>query len=145
MKSFVKFCLTALSLVSMVSVAHADEPASSKWAKDCVKHRLLDPLAQQESKRSPFSRAAPPPDERRVSVLAASFAKDQKGREFLPFEIKARHGDEWYDNYTGCVVRGSGDVFVQLGDEYRPAAYLLGKDVGPVEGACQVKDAGPQA
>lgn len=145
MKSLVKFCLTTLFVPSLVSLAHADEPASSKWAKDCVKHRLLAPLAAQESKRSRFSRAAPPPAERRVSVLATAFAKDQKGREFLPFEVAARYGEDWHTAITGCVVRGTGDVFVQVGDEHRPAAYLLGKDVDAAPGACQAKAAEPGA
>jgi hypothetical protein len=145
MKSLVKFCLIVLFVPSMVSLAHADEPAASKWAKDCVKHRLLEPLAQQESKRSPFSRAAPPPDERRVNVLTAQFSRDQKGREFISFEVDARYGDDWHTTYNGCVVRGSGDVLIQIGEEHRPAAYLLGKDVAPIEGACQAKAAEPGA
>lgn len=141
MKSLVKFCLTVLFVPSFAPLAHADEPASNKWAKDCVKHRLLDPLAQQESKRSPFSRGAPPPDERRVSVLSTEFAKDQSGREFLPFEVAARHDESWHTAFAGCVVRGSGDVFIQVGDEYMPAGYLLGKNVEPVAGVCRTKSA----
>jgi hypothetical protein len=140
-KSLVKFCLAPLFASCLVSLAHADEPAASKWAKDCVQQRLLSPLAQQESKRSSFSRAAPPPDERRVNVLRSEFTKDQKGREFLPFEVSARHGEDWHTALTGCVVRGTGDVFIQVGDEHRPAAYLLGKDVEAVPGVCQAKAA----
>jgi len=144
-KSLVKFCLATLFALGLVPLAHADEPASSKWAKDCVQHRLLSPLAEQESKRPRFSRAAPPPDERRVSVLATAFSKDQKGREFLPFEVSARHGEDWHIAITGCVLRGTGDVFIQVGDEHRPAAYLLGKDVEAAPGVCQAKAAAPGA
>ena len=136
MKSLVKFCLVPVTLSALVSVSHADETASGKWAQDCVKHSLLAPLAQQEAKRSPFSRAAPPPAERRVNVLNTRFTKDQSGREFLPFSVDARHGDDWHTAWSGCVVRGSGDVFVQIGDEHRPAAYLLGKEVAAVPGVC---------
>lgn len=142
MKSLVKFCLAALFVPTLVPLAHADEPASRKWAKDCVQHRLLEPLAQQDAKRPRFSRAAPPPDERRINVLSTQFAKDQKGREFLPFEVAARHGEDWYTAITGCVVRGTGDVFVQVGDEHRPAAYLLGKETEPAPGVCRARGPG---
>ena len=145
MKSLVKFCLATLFVTSLVSLAHADEPASSKWVKDCVKHRLLSPLAQQESKRSPFSRAEPAPAERRISVLATTFSKDRKGREFIPYQVEARYGQDWYPNFKGCVVRGTGDVFVEMGEEHRPAAYILGKDVEAAPDVCQAKAAEPGA
>lgn len=136
MKSLAQFCLTTLFFPSLISIAHAGD-ASSQWAKDCVKHRLIEPLRSQERHRSPFSRAAPPPEERRVNALATEFAKDRNGREFIPINVEARYGSEWHTAFTGCVIRGSGDVLIEIGDEHRPAAFLLGKEVPAVEGACR--------
>jgi len=64
---------------------------------------------------------------------------DKRGREFLSFAIDIRYGGDWRENdAVGCVYRHTGDLFVKVGDEYRPAAYLLGKDVAPVPGVCEV-------
>jgi hypothetical protein len=38
---------------------------------------------------------------------------------------------------VGCAYRGSGNLYVKVGDGYRPAAFLLGKNVQAVPGACE--------
>ena len=57
----------------------------------------------------------------------------------MPFAIDVRFGkSEWHENdIVGCVYRGSGALFVKVGDGYRPAAFLLGKEVDPVPGVCE--------
>jgi hypothetical protein len=35
------------------------------------------------------------------------------------------------------VYQGSANIFVKIGDEYRPAAFLLGKEVDAVPGVCE--------
>ena len=139
--SFATASVAAFAILSLTSLASAAAPSAGQWAKECVQHRLLSPLAKQESKRPAFSRAAPPPDERRVKVTATTFSTDAKGREFIPYVVDVRYGDSWHSNLQGCVYRGSGEVLVQLGDEFRPAAFLLGKEVAAVAGACMQKGA----
>jgi hypothetical protein len=129
-------CALALSLVP--SLASADDAAKVKWAKDRVQNGLVTPLAKHESENSRFSRSRPPPRERRVRITQTSESRDKNGRTYLSFAIDVRFGDEeWHENdVVGCVYKGSGELFVQLGDSYRPAAILLGKNVKPVEGVC---------
>ena len=56
----------------------------------------------------------------------------------MPFAIDVRFGSDWHENdVVGCVYTGSGSLFVKKGDAYRPAAFLLGKDVAPVAGVCE--------
>jgi hypothetical protein len=141
MRTHFQVPLAALLLTSFASLALADGVPATQWAKDCVAHRLINPLVKQEKSRSRFSREGPPPSERRVNVVEAEFRKDQSGREFIPYEVDARYGEDWHPSLKGCVYRGTGNVFVEIGDEYRPAAFILGKDVAAVPGACQ----GPKA
>lgn len=87
---------------------------------------------------SRFSRSRPPPRERRVRVIQATVSLDKGGRPFVPFAIDVRFGSEWHENdIVGCVYRGSGKLFVKRGDQYRPAAFLLGKNADPVAGVCE--------
>jgi hypothetical protein len=118
------------------SLARADEPSLAAWAQRRVQDGLVKRLANQEGSR--FSRSRPPPRERRVRVTQSSASVDQRGRSFVPFAIDVRFGSEWRENdIVGCVYRGSGDLFVKRGDQYRPAAFLLGKNVDPVAGVCE--------
>jgi hypothetical protein len=95
-------------------------------------------LAAKNARRSKFSRAEPIPVERRARVTQAATSVDKRGREFLTFALDVRHGEQWRENdVVGCVYRHTGDLFVKVGDGYRPAAYLLGRDVGPVAGVCE--------
>jgi len=98
----------------------------------------VKPLAQQETP-SRFSRARPAPRERRVRVAETTASVDKKGRAFVPFSIDVRFGGSaWRENdIVGCVYTGNGDLFVKKGDSYRPAAFLLGKNVEPVAGVCE--------
>jgi hypothetical protein len=114
------------------------------WVERRVEDGLVKPLAESESKRSRFSRSRPRPRERRVRVLQTAATVDKNGRQFVPFAIDVRFGSEWrQDDVLGCVYRTKGDIFVKSGDAYRPAAFLLGKDVKSVAGACEA--AAPRA
>jgi hypothetical protein len=77
-----------------------------------------------------------------VRVVQTTATLDKTGRSFVPFAIDVRFGsEEWHENdVVGCAYTGSGDLFVKRGDAYRPASFLLGKNVDPVAGVCE---AGP--
>jgi hypothetical protein len=97
---------------------------------------LVKPLAEKETSR--FARVRPPPRERRVRATQTSASVDKNGRQFVPFAVDVRFGAEWHkDDIVGCAYRGNGELFVKRGDAYRPAAFLLGKNVEPVAGACE--------
>jgi hypothetical protein len=114
----------------------ADEPSPSEWAQQRVEAAIVKPLADRRTKR--FSRARPPPLERRVRVTQTALSKDAQGREFMPFAIDVRFGTDWQeDDVVGCVYRATGNLFVKRGDAYFPASLLLGKSVGAVAGVCQ--------
>jgi len=105
-----------------------------------VTEGLVKPLAKQEG-GSRFSRGRPPPRERRVRALQTTASVDTRGQSFVPFSIDVRFDSEWSEDIAGCAYRGSGEIFVKSGDAYRPAAFLLGKNVGPVAGACEAAPA----
>jgi hypothetical protein len=123
-----------LSLVP--SLAWADEGSLSAWTQKTVREALIKPLTQRESRS--FGRERPPPRERRVRVLATTALTDKTGKEFVPFAIDDRFGgDEWNQNVIeGCLYRGTGYLFVKIGEDYRPSSFLLGKNVGAVKGVC---------
>jgi hypothetical protein len=125
-----------LSLVP--SLASADEPSLAERAQRRVETGLVKPLAEQETP-SRFSRARPAPRQRRVRITDTTATLDKSGRAFVPFAIDVRFGgSEWRENdIVGCVYSASGDLFVKKGDAYRPAAFLLGKNVEPVAGVCE--------
>ena len=141
MKSLRWLFLFAFVLSSVPSLAWADEPSLVTWARRRVEDGIVKPLASQEDGR--FSRSRPPPRERRVRILQTAVSRDKEGLPFVAFAIDVRFGGEWHDNdILGCVYSGSGALFVKRGDAYRPAAFLLGKNVDPVPGVCE---AAPQA
>jgi hypothetical protein len=110
------------------SVAHASDPAAS--ARTTVEKVLTEPLAQQEARRSRYSRAAIAPRTRTVRVLDERAHRDLRGAEFFVFSIDERRGFRAVlhkDAVTGCIYPDSGDVFVARGDAHYPAALLLGK------------------
>jgi len=126
----------ALVLSFVPSLAWADEPSLASWVQRRVEDGLVKPLAKQEGNR--FARTRPPPRERRVRALQSTTSVDKSGRPFVAFAVDVRFGSEWHrDDIVGCVYRGSGDLFVKRGDAYRPAEFLLGKNVEPVAGACE--------
>jgi hypothetical protein len=131
--------VSSLAIVlTLVSSALAEAPPLQAWAKNRVEKGLLEPLAKKEAQRSRFSRALPPPAERRVRVLSGSLSRDARGRGFVQYAVDARYGEEWSETYTGCVYEKNGGLFVAVGEEHRPVDYLFGKKADPVPGACQV-------
>ena len=72
-----------------------------------------------------------------MRVTQTTATLDPSGRAFVPFAIDVRFGEEWHENdIVGCAYPKTGALFVKRGDEYRPAAILLGKSVDPVGGVC---------
>ena len=127
----------AFALSSIPSLAPADEPSIAERAQLRVETGLVKPLAERESTR--FSRARPAPRERRVRITSSMLNSDKSGRPFLPFAIDVRFGSDWRENdIVGCVYTPNGGIFVKRGDSYRPAAFLLGENVDPVSGVCEV-------
>ncbi len=117
------------------SVAFAGKSSSLDWARQRVQKELLQPLAKRQSSR--FSRGRPPPTERRVRVLSSAPITDAAGHGFVPFAVDIRYGSEWREDIAGCVYDGTGPIFVKSGEEYRPAAFLLGKKTEPAPGVCK--------
>jgi hypothetical protein len=110
--------------------------AEAKTALALVSRDLIQPLAIKEDGQSKFSRARLPAQERRVRILDDHARKDARGVAFVRFAIDARHGyqpdDEanWRkDAITGCVYLDRSQIFIKRGDEFRPAAFLLGKNL----------------
>jgi hypothetical protein len=131
-----KLAWCTLVLLLVPSLAWAGDVTLAQWAEKTVREGLVKPLSQQEGKR--FSRERPPPQERRVRVLATAATMDKSGNEFVPFAIDQRYaGGEWNESsIVGCVYRKTGYLFVKIGEEYRPSSFLLGKNVGSVKGVC---------
>jgi hypothetical protein len=103
-----------------------------------VDEGLVKPLAERERTTSRFSRARMPPAERRVRVTQTTESRDVSGRAFMTFAVDVKYGSEWHENdVVGCAYTASGLLFVKRGDEYRPAAFLLGKAADAVPGVCQ--------
>lgn len=120
--------------------------APAKAAQALVGRELIQPLAAKERTRSKFSRASLPAQARRVRILDEH--KDAHGSTFVRFAVDAHHGfdapedgDEsrWQlATITGCAYLDSSQVFVKRGNEYRPAAFLLGKNLkAAAETTCQ--------
>ena len=129
--------LGAFVLSSVPSLASADEQSLVERVRARVQTGLVNPLAEQESNRPSRSRARPAPRERRVRVIEATTTPDKHGKQYVPFAIDVRFGTEWHQNdIVGCPYTGSGELFVKRGDAYRPAAFLLGKNVEPVADVC---------
>jgi hypothetical protein len=118
--------------------APAATTAEAKTAEALVVRDMVQPLAKHEQRRSRFTRAPLPPEARRVRILDDQAHKDAAGAGFLRFAIDARHGSvavkaAWrLATITGCVYPDRNQIFVQRGDEYRPAAFLLGKNLKAV-------------
>ncbi len=142
MNKFIKLSLATASLSLLSSIAFADEPSVKQWATERVQNGLVNRL---DSERAKFSRAMPAPRERRVRILSSSLSTDEKGRAFASFEVDDRFGEEWNVSIVGCVYKGSGNIFVKLGEEYRPAEILLGKDVKAVPFVCEARKSSDRA
>jgi hypothetical protein len=128
----------ALALSLAPSFASADEPTPAQQCEKRVREGLLAPLVEHEANTSRFSRARMPPRERRVRVTQVSPSVDAAGRPFMAFAIDVKWGDAWHENdIVGCAYTKSGDLFVKRGEEFRPAAILLGKPADAVAGVCK--------
>jgi len=96
-----------------------------------VQKELVSPLVAKEGSQSKFSRARLPPRERQVRVIDRELLRDSRGRTFVRFVIDERRGlvdDAWNaSTITGCAYLSRSEIFVQKGDQYRPADFLLGK------------------
>ncbi|MEO7112612.1 MAG: hypothetical protein ABI183_19355 [Polyangiaceae bacterium] len=102
---------------------------------------FVKPLDAHDQDTSRFSRMRRPPQERRVRMTQTTTSKDQAGRAFLSFAIDAKFaGGDWRENdITGCVYSEKGDMFVKVGDSFRPASFFLGGGANdPVAGVCVV-------
>ena len=57
----------------------------------------------------------------------------------VAFAVDVRFGTgEWTENdIVGCAYTANGELFVKKGDSYRPASFLLGKNVDSVAGVCE--------
>jgi hypothetical protein len=126
-----------LGSISLASAALGQSPASAGAGVDparvssLLQTRLLRPLARAESKRSPFSREEPGPEERRVRLLDSTPRRDTRGEAFVRFAVDARWAEEatWEQNeILGCVYPDTRRVFVQFGRAHVPARALLGHD-----------------
>jgi len=119
--------------------AAADETPLAARVQRLVEDGLLKPLADRDRETDRFSRARLPPRERRVRVTQATPSADKNGRAFVAFAVDVRFGkDDWHENdIVGCAYTANGEILVKKGDAYRPAAFLLGKNVDPVPGACE--------
>jgi hypothetical protein len=134
--SWLASCAFVLSVFPSLAVA---DDSLGDWVKRRVQEGIVGPLSQTEGKSRSFSRGRPPPRERRVRVLQTELVPDKSGQKFMAFAIDVRFGGgDWQtDDVVGCVYGGSGKLFVKIGDSYRPAAFLLGKDSEPVPGVCE--------
>jgi hypothetical protein len=128
--------LTAADVAAPEAKIAEVQSAEAKTALALVSSDLIEPLAVKEGSRSKFSRARLPAQERRVRILDDHARKDARGAEFVRFAVDARHGyqadDEanWRkDAITGCVYLERSQIFVKKGDQFRPAAFLLGKNL----------------
>lgn len=131
--------LTAVAFATSLSLSAAADPSSLvAWAKGRVDSGLIKKLKAQDGERSKFSRGAQPPRERRARVVSTELSRDQKGRGFLLYEVDVLYGDTWETQLRGCVYEKTGNIFVSVGEEHRPAAFLFGEDVAAVPGACEV-------
>ena len=142
----------ALPSLATLPVAEAPAPtAQTATAADAdvdvtrltsiVQKQVLVPLRDRANTRSKMSRAALPPQKRRVRIIDAALRTDDKGQQFVTFAIDAMYRvfdtledvasdnphERWSrDEMTGCVY-ANGEVFVRTGDVHRSAAAVVAK------------------
>jgi hypothetical protein len=115
----------------------ADDALAARMQQH-IEADFVKPLAAQERDTSRFSRMRMPPRERRVRMTTTTTTLDASGRAFLTYAIDGKFsGGDWQESQiTGCVYSEKGDIFVKIGDGYRPASFMLGTAAEPVAGAC---------
>ena len=144
--------LVVSSLVALSSsLALAEEPAQAApaapaptavqvSAKAVLEKELLTPLAVKERKHSRLSRSRLPPLARRARIVDSAAHTDARGEAFVAFAVDDQHGYVAFDDgpseaswrkdvIVGCVYPERGEVFVRIGNDYRPGSLLLGKSV----------------
>jgi hypothetical protein len=134
-----RLSILALLLFARTTLAESDgsiaptAPPEVRTAQNMVYRDLIGPLAEKEGGRSKFSRASIPGTQRRVRVVDAAIHMDALGHAFLRFAVDETRGFAemgWTNNtITGCVYVFTNDIFVKKGEEIRPAALLLGKNL----------------
>jgi hypothetical protein len=146
MKRSLIFALLSVASLSYAEPQSSDPQPDKAAAESIVQSKLLKPLTERDQLRAEFSRARPSPVVRRVRVQEAGPFKDKEGARFMTFAIDSAHGyraksktgvpeGEWgRDSHTGCVYPDSGDIYIKVGDSYRGASLLLGKNT-PVAAA----------
>lgn len=138
------------SLVALSSsLALAEEPAQTAApaptevqvsARAVLEKELLTPLAVKERKHSRLSRSRLPPLARRARIVDSAAHTDARGEAFVAFAVDDQHGYVAFDDgpseaswrkdvIVGCVYPERGEVFVRIGNDYRPGSLLLGKSV----------------
>jgi len=143
------------SLVALSSsLALAEEPAQAApaptevqvTAKAVLERELLTPLQVKERKHSRLSRSRLPPLARRARIVDTEARTDAKGAAFVAFAVDDQHGYAAFDDgpseaswrkdvIVGCVYPERGEVFVRIGNDYRPGGLLLGKSVKVADAA----------
>ena len=144
MKSWSAFVLSTLCASAVLAEPPSPVPnaPAQQAASALVETMFVAPLKKAESRRSRFSREAPVAVQRRIRVLDATALTDARGKRFVRFAIDVRRPyDEaraWeQDAVLGCAYPEDKRVFVLNGEDYVPAASLLGKDVEPEPSACR--------
>jgi hypothetical protein len=132
--------LSILLTSGTASLARADEGPSLSEVQSSVQERLVVPWSKWQERRSRFSRARLPPQERRARMTTPALQRDARGEEFASFavDVRFRGSKEWGEAVAGCVYPTSGDIFVHYGDQYVVGALLYGKKSPDApEGVCQ--------
>jgi hypothetical protein len=145
---------SSLVLLSMLcaNVAFAEPPApipakTREAASALVNKEIVQRLKKSDTKRSKFSRAAPPPRARRVRVIDSVARVDVHGKQFVRFAIDVHHrfaeDDEWaIDAFLGCVYFDDKKVFLEQGSDYLPASSAIDGDGDPQPDVCRTAPEG---
>lgn len=120
----------------------AEQSPEQRLAQQLVQSKLVTPLSAKESERSRFSRVLRPAPVMRVRLTTPESQKDASGAAYMAFAVDTCYGfrrtaDCWQKAaITGCVYPGNGQIFVQRGTDYYPAAVMLGKKADATATVC---------
>lgn len=120
----------------------AEQSPDQRIAQQLVQSKLVTPLSAKESERSRFSRVLRPAPVMRVRLTTPQPQKDSSGAAYMAFAIDTCYGfrptaDCWRKAaLTGCVYPQNGQIFVQRGADYYPAAVMLGQKGDPTATVC---------
>ena len=120
---------------ALLALLLASAPQAPQKPESLIQDKLLTPLAARDGSRGSYSRARPPPMERRLRLTDAEPTNDGHGGAFVTFAVDARYGrgeGRWMENtITGCAYAATGEVYVRYGQGFRSADALLGKPSRP--------------